>query len=166
MITIISGTNRKESNTKKVALEYKKFLNERKVENQLLALDEVDVFEKNEDFLKMESFFLKSTDKFIFILPEYNGSFPGVLKMMIDNSDVKSSWPNKKALLVGVASGRAGNLRGLEHLTGSLMHMKMIVHPNRLPISGIHTILDEAGTIIDPNTINTIQIQIDEFINF
>lgn len=166
MITIVSGTNRKDNNTKKVALTYQKLLAEKNIDSKVLALDEHNVYERDDDFVIMENEYLKSAEKIIFVLPEYNGSFPGVLKMMIDNSDVKTAWPNKKALLVGVASGRAGNLRGLEHLTGSLMHVKMIVHPNRLPISSIHTLLNEAGGIDDANTIKIINAQLDEFINF
>lgn len=166
MITIISGTNRKGNSTKKVALAYKKILAEKKVDAKLLALDEVDVYERNEAFEKMENEYLKKADKFIFIMPEYNGSFPGVLKLMIDNSDVANVWHNKKALLTGVSSGRAGNLRGMEHLTGSLLHLKMTVHPNRLPISSVHTLIDDAGAIINADVIKTIQIQIEEFLNF
>ncbi len=166
MITIVSGTNRKDNNTKKVALEYQKLLAEKNMESKVLALDEYNVYERDEAFVTMENEYLKGAEKIIFVLPEYNGSFPGVLKMMIDNSDVKTAWPNKKALLVGVASGRAGNLRGLEHLTGSLMHLKMIVHHNRLPISSIHNLLNEVGEITDAGTLKTINEQLDEFINF
>jgi chromate reductase, NAD(P)H dehydrogenase (quinone) len=166
MITIIAGTNRKGSNTKKVAQVYKKLLAENNIDSKLLSLDEFEVYERNADFELMENEYLIAADKFIFILPEYNGSFPGVLKMMIDNSDVKSAWPNKKALLVGVASGRAGNLRGMEHFTGTLMHIKTIVHHNRLPLSSIHTLLNEAGEITDASTMKTINAQLDEFINF
>jgi chromate reductase, NAD(P)H dehydrogenase (quinone) len=166
MITIISGTNRKDNNTKKVALTYQKLLAKKNMESKLLALDEHNVYERNEAFVAMENEYLRNAEKIIFILPEYNGSFPGVLKLMIDNSDVKTAWPNKKALLVGVASGRAGNLRGLEHLTGSLMHLKMIVHHNRLPISSIHNQLNDAGEITDADTLKTINAQLDEFIIF
>ncbi len=166
MITIISGTNRKGSNTKKVSTIYKNFLAEKNIESKILSLEDIDIHERNEAFENMENEYLKAADKFIFVLPEYNGSFPGVLKMMIDNSDVKTAWPNKKALLVGVASGRAGNLRGLEHLTGSLMHLKMIVHHNRLPISSIHNLLNDVGEITDAGTLKTINAQLDEFINF
>jgi chromate reductase, NAD(P)H dehydrogenase (quinone) len=166
MITIIAGTNRKGSNSKKVALEYQKILTQKNIESKLLALEDVNVFERNAAFENIESEFLKAADKFIFVIPEYNGSYPGVLKMLIDNSEVNSVWPNKKALLVGVASGRAGNLRGLEHFTGSLMHMKVTVHPNRLPISSVHTLLNEAAEITNDGTVKTINVQLDEFINF
>jgi chromate reductase, NAD(P)H dehydrogenase (quinone) len=166
MITIIAGTNRKGSNTKKVALQYQKLLQEKHIESKLLALEDVNIFERTTEFETIENDFLKAVEKFIFVLPEYNGSYPGILKLLIDNSEVSKVWPNKKALLVGVASGRAGNLRGMEHFTGSLMHMKVTVHPNRLPISSVHSLLNEAGEITDAGTLKTIDVQLDEFIIF
>jgi chromate reductase, NAD(P)H dehydrogenase (quinone) len=166
MITIIAGTNRKGSNSKKVALQYQKILLEKNIESKILALEDENVTERNEVFETIEQNYLLESDKFIFVIPEYNGSYPGVLKMLIDNSDVNKAWPNKKALLVGVASGRAGNLRGMEHFTGSLMHIKMLVHPNRLPLSSIHNLLNEAGEIIDTGALKTINSQLDEFLLF
>ncbi len=165
MITIISGTNR-DNNTKKVAREYQRFLKEKNTDSILLALDENNVFERNKAFIKMEETFLKPASKFIIIMPEYNGSYPGILKLMIDNTDIAKVWWNKKVLLTGVSTGRAGNLRGMEHLTGSLLHLKMLVHPNRLPISLIDKLLDSDDHISNEGTINSIQTQLEEFINF
>lgn len=166
MITVIAGSNRADNNTKKVAREYNRILTGKGIPNQLLALDEMPVFERNAAFVKMEKQFLLEAEKFIFIVPEYNGSYSGILKLLIDNSDVKPAWANKKALLTGVSTGRAGNLRGLEHLTGSLLHMKMIVHPNRLPISVVNKLLDAQDHIADPATWQVMENQIQEFIRF
>jgi chromate reductase len=165
MITIISGTNR-DNNTKKVAREYQRFLKDKKIDSILLALDENNVFERDNAFIKMEETFLKPASKFIIIMPEYNGSYPGILKLMIDNTDIAKVWWNKKVLLTGVSTGRAGNLRGMEHLTGSLLHLKMLVHPNRLPISLIDKLLDSDDHFSNEGTINSIQTQLEEFINF
>jgi chromate reductase, NAD(P)H dehydrogenase (quinone) len=164
--TIISGTNRQGNNTKKIAKAYQNILQQKGVEAQLLALDEVDITAKNGSFAQMQETFLLPTQKFIIVMPEYNGSYPGILKLMIDSSDIKNAWWNKKALLVGVATGRAGNLRGMEHLTGSLMHIKMLVHHNRLPISQVDKLMDEAGNLTDTGTIKAIEQQLDEFIAF
>jgi chromate reductase, NAD(P)H dehydrogenase (quinone) len=164
--TIISGTNRPGSNTKKVALAYQRILQQKGVEAALLALDEVDVFSKNGSFMQMQEQYLLPAQKFIIVMPEYNGSYPGVLKVMIDSSDVKNAWWNKKVLLTGVATGRAGNLRGMEHLTGSLLHLKMMVHHNRLPISLVDKLLDADGNLADEGTIKAIEQQLDEFIGF
>lgn len=165
MITIISGTNR-DNNTKKIALEYQRFLKEKNIDSLLLALDEKNVFVRDEFFLKMENEFLKPATKFIIIMPEYNGSYPGILKLMIDNTDIAKVWWHKKVLLTGVSTGRAGNLRGMDHLTGCLLYMKMLVHPNRLPISVVDKLIDSNNQISNNGTINAIKTQLDEFINF
>lgn len=165
MITIISGTNR-DNNTKKVALEYQRLLKEKNIESVLLALDEKDVSIRNDSFMKMEEAFLKPASKFIIIMPEYNGSYPGILKLMIDNTDVAKVWWHKKVLLTGVSTGRAGNLRGMDHLTGVLLHLKMIVHPNRLPISVVDKLLDRENQFSNAATVNAVQTQLEEFIHF
>ena len=115
--------------------------------------------------MKIEEEILIPTQKFIFIIPEYNGTFPGVLKAMIDNSDVIKVWHNKKALLTGVSSGRAGNLRGMDHLSASLQYMKMSVHYNKLPISAINKVMDTDGRL-NVETFKEIEQQLDQFVNF
>ena len=166
MITIIAGTNRKDSNTKKIAEAYKKILLQKGVKCKILLLDEIEVHERNEAFIEMENKYLLEAEKLIIAMPEYNGSFPGILKLMIDNTDVKNVWPNKKILLAGVSTGRAGNLRGMDHLTGVLLYLKANVHYNRLPISIVHTLLNDDGILTDEATINTLNTQVDEFLLF
>jgi NAD(P)H-dependent FMN reductase len=166
MITIISGTNRGDNNTKKVVLEYQRLLSEKNVEAVIYALDEINGAVRNEAFIHAEEELLQSAEKFIIIMPEYNGSYPGILKLMIDNTNVKSTWWHKKVLLTGISTGRAGNLRGMEHLTGSLLHMKMLVHPNRLPISIVDKLMDNNGRFTDINTLAAIDTQLEEFLDF
>jgi NAD(P)H-dependent FMN reductase len=165
-ITIISGSRRDDNNSKKVALEYQRLLRLKEVESALLSLDELDVLHRNADFLEMENRFLIPAKKFIIIMPEYNGSYPGILKLMIDNTDVAKAWAYKKVLLTGVSTGRAGNLIGMEHLTGSLLHMKMIVHHNRLPISQVTKLMNEQFQFNDQATLQAIQVQLDDFLTF
>lgn len=166
MITIISGSSREDNNSKKVALEYRRLLLEKNIGTLLLSLDEISVFSRDDAFKKMEAEYLKAAGKFIIVMPEYNGSYPGILKLMIDNTDTSKVWWFKKVLLTGVSTGRAGNLRGMEHLTGSLLHMKMIVHPNRLPISIINKLMDETGRFTDIPTLQAIDTQLEEFLGF
>ena len=54
-------------------------------------------------------------------------------------------WAGKKACLVGVSDGRAGNLRGMEHLTGILHYLKMHVYYDKLPISVVNLVMDAEG---------------------
>jgi len=165
MYTIISGTNRIGSHTEKVAKEYKRILAEKNIEAPIITLLNLDVLHRNAAIIKIEDEILIPTDKFIFIVPEYNGSYPGVLKALIDNSDIKKVWQFKKALLTGVATGRAGNLRGMDHLADTLHYMKMNVHYNKLPISVIDKVMDETGRL-NAETLRVINFQLDEFIKF
>jgi chromate reductase len=166
MYSIISGTNRPGNTTIKVAELYQQLLAAKDIDATLISLEGLKVDTRNDEIRKLEREVLIPSEKIIFISPEYNGSIPGVLKSLIDNSDIEKVWKGKKALLVGVSSGRAGNLRGMDHLTGILHYLKMIVHHNKLPISVINKITDDAGMITDPGTLSAIKTQIAEFIEF
>ena len=98
-------------------------------------------------------------------MPEYNGSFPGVFKLMMDISDLSTCWNFKKVMLVGVANGRAGNLRGIDIMTNMCNYMKMHVFYNKLPISAVSSEI-ENDVFIKEQTIQTIKTQIEGFIKF
>ncbi|HRE52745.1 MAG TPA: NAD(P)H-dependent oxidoreductase [Flavitalea sp.] len=163
---IISGTNRKESNTYKIASIYQQELEKKNIRADLLSLENLDLSGRNTGYIEIEKKLLLPTAKFIFIIPEYNASFPGVLKTLLDLSDYKNVWWGKKALLTGISSGRSGNVRGMEHLTSILHYLKVVVHPNKLPISGVHNLLNGSATIQDAQTLRVINEQLDEFIKF
>jgi chromate reductase len=166
MYTIISGTNRPDSNTLKIARQYRELLLRKGIDSHLLSLEGLNVLERNPSYITIEEDILIPTPKFIFISPEYNGSIPGVLKCMFDISDIRKVWWGKKALLTGVSIGRAGNLRGMEHLTGILHYMRVTVYHNKLPISVVNTLLNETGEVADKSTLTSIDKQLDEFIEF
>ena len=165
MYTIISATNRKGSNTLKVAHQYQTLFKEFGLESNLLSLENFRSFERDEAFNVLEETYLISATKYVFIMPEYNGSFPGIFKLMMDISDLASCWNHKKVMLVGVATGRAGNLRGIDNMTNMCHYMKMNVLPNKLPISNINHELQE-GIFTNENTLQTIKTQIEQFIHY
>jgi chromate reductase len=166
MYTIISGTNRTGSYSIKIARQYQQMLAEKGVQASLISLEHLDVSKRNAALKILEEKILIPATKFVFIAPEYNGSIPGVLKSLIDSSDIQKDWWGKKALLVGISTGRAGNLRGMDHLTAILNYVNMVVHPNKLPISVVHKLVNEEGEIIDKSTLQAINVQLDEFIAF
>ena len=163
---IISGTNRLNSNTQMVARQYQRLLATKGIEALFFSLEGWKWLEKSAAFDQLQKELLIPPERMIFILPEYNGSIPGVLKVMIDLTDHRSVWKGKKALLTGISTGRAGNLRGLEHMTGILNYLKVVVHPNKLPISSVDKLLNGEGKITDEDTLQAIENQINEFIEF
>ena len=164
--TIISGTNRNGSNTLKVALQYQQMLEVKGVKAELVSLEGLDLNEKSALLKKLEEEVLIPTDKFIIVMPEYNGSYPGSLKTIIDMSDIRKVWWGKKALLTGISTGRAGNLRGMDHLTGALNYLKVHVHHNKLPISSVDKLLSHGSVITDTPTISAMEHQVEEFLAF
>ncbi len=166
MMTIIAGTNRPDSMTLKTANLYYKLLREREHDVHLLSLENKQVWERGPAMLSLEKQYLIPAQKFVLIMPEYNASFPGILKVMIDNSDIKKCWWYKKAMLVGLSDGRAGNLRGIEHMTAILHYMKVHVLYNKVLISRIKEEMNNTGELLKPETEKVITEQIDDFMRF
>lgn len=166
MITVISGTARSDSYTLRLAAHYHKLLVERGQEAHLLSLEDLPVWERSPELLDAEQRMLIPSERFVFIMPEYNGSFPGRLKTMIDNSDIKKCWWGKKAMLTGLADGRAGNLRGLEHMTGILQYLHVHVYWDKLPLSRISEEIDAEGKLLKPTTEAVIRAQVEGFLRF
>ena len=104
MITIISATNRPGSSTLKLARYYQKKILEKDAEAGLLSLSqlpaniiETDLYGKRSpEFQKIQDI-VTATDKFLFIIPEYNGSFPGILKVFIDACSFPQSFYEKES---------------------------------------------------------------------
>ena len=167
MITVISGTDRNDSNTLRVATLYHRMLAARtRLPLGLISLQGLPVWERSPELKTLEQDILIPTTHFLFIMPEYNGSFPGILKTMMDNSDIKRCWWGKKALLTGLADGRAGNLRGLEHMTGILQYLRVNVYWDKLPLSRINEEIDADGSLLKPTTKAVMEAQIDGFLKF
>lgn len=166
MITVISGTARPDSYTLRLAGHYHRLLQERGQDVHLLSLEDFPVWERGPELLDAEQRFFIPSERFVFIMPEYNGSFPGRLKTMIDNSDIKKCWWGKKALLTGLADGRAGNLRGLEHMTGILQYLHVHVYWDKLPLSRVSEEINSEGKLVKPTTEAVIKAQIDGFLKF
>ena len=173
MITIISGTNRPHSNTLKLAKYYQKSLLKRGQESQLFSLEalpdtiiKTDLYGKRIEAFKPIQEMMSSTEKFLFIIPEYNGSFPGVLKTFIDACDFPESFYNKKACLVGLSSGRYGNIRGLDHFAGICSYLHLNVLPLRLHISSIKLEMNDSHDLFKEDTLKFTAEQMDKFIEF
>lgn len=166
MITIISGTNRPDSRTVQIARHFLAQLNELGEEVQLLDLAEVDMAHYVRDMydakamapalVALQQRFILSVKKLVFVVPEYNGSYPGVVKLFIDGISV-NEYPknlgNKHIALIGVSSGRAGNLRGMDHLATTINHMGGWLLPNKLPVSNVNKLLNDTGELVDEATI-------------
>src|SRR5690606_9494589 len=107
MITIITGTNRKNSSSIRLARYYQHLLSERVTDSHLFSLEDLpaDLLVSDLYGARSEAFTrildqIGESRNIIFIIPEYNGSFPGVLKLFMDACEYPDSFKGKKAALV------------------------------------------------------------------
>ena len=173
MITIVSATNREGSITYKVAMLYSEILNQMDVKHQIFDLSHLpnDFIFSNfddtstDDFVNQVDQYIIKADRFIVISPEYHGSYPGIFKAFIDcigNEGIKE----KKVALVGVSTGRAGNLRGLDHLSALFHHLRAEVYSSKPKLSVVHKLFNEQDVLDDSDTLKLIQNQINGFLTF
>ncbi|WKK58910.1 NADPH-dependent FMN reductase [Sphingobacterium sp. BN32] len=173
MNLIISGTNRKRSNSLRVAKFYQQELMRRGEQFEILSLEDLpdnlsvtDLYgQRSDEFASIQEK-VSTARKFIFIIPEYNGSYPGILKLFVDACSFPSSFYHKKAVLVGLSTGKYGNIRGVDHFTGVCNYLRMHVLPLKIHIPLVQNELNEEGNINDPLTLKFIDEQMDEIAKF
>ncbi len=120
---------------------------------------DTDLFDaRSSAFQQILDEYIAPAQKFVMVVPEYNGSFPGIYKLFID-AIKPELFRGKKVAMVGVSSGRAGNLRGMDHLTGVFHYLGMFIWPNKLPVSRVLTLFDNNGNLNDEYTIKVLEKQ-------
>jgi len=172
MLTILSATNRSNSQTARFSEQYTHFANE---EGILFSFEQLTdfpnasigdfIYRKGDNPFRTYAHQIFNTHpKILIVVPEYNASIPGILKLVIDCADPEI-FKHKRIALTGIASGRGGNIRGLNHLTEIFHYLKAEVYSNKLPISMIRSLLDENMNIRDENTLKAMQQQLHSFIH-
>lgn len=93
----------------------------------------------------------KSVDGIIIAMPEYNWSFPGSLKNIIDwTSRIDSNnLTGKTALLLSATTGARGGIAGLQQFKSPLEALHMIVFHKVFPLSHAHNAFSENGQLKD-----------------
>lgn len=173
-IYIISGTNRDQAVSLQVATIYKEEFDKRGVASEIIDLKDLpddyiaaalyDNAGSHEGMVDIRKK-MKEAKKFLFIVAEYNGSFPGVLKAFIDGLEFPDTFTGKKAALVGVSSGIQGGVIAMSHLTDILNYCGTHVLARKVKLAGIGKNMQN-GEIINDLYNQLIDWQINEFLEF
>ena len=118
----------------------------------------------NEAFNPVRDHMTKA-NRFIFITPEYNGSFPGVLKAFIDGLKFPGGFKDKKCALVGISSGIQGGSLALSHLTDIFNYCGMHVLADKVKLFRIEQRMED-GELVDELSLNLLKAQAESFIKF
>ncbi|MBC7975204.1 MAG: NAD(P)H-dependent oxidoreductase [Myxococcales bacterium] len=82
--------------------------------------------------------------------PEYQGTYAAMLKLIIENLGYPSVLAHKPVALLGVAAGRIGAVKSIEHLRGVCSHLGAIPLPTSVSVAQVHKVLDADGRCLDP----------------
>jgi chromate reductase len=172
-ILIISGTNRPESNALRVSRALLAHYGAANVPAELFSLAELpcNVFHhdsyatKPPEMVAVQNRVLAAAGLHV-VTPEYNGSFPGVLKYFIDLLKFPESFEHKPVSFVGEAAGAWGALRAVEQLQHIFGYRNAHIYPQRVFIPMVREKFDASGKLIDPELDARLAKQVQGFANF
>lgn len=172
-LTIITGTHRNESKTREVCDQ---LVDRYAASADVTLLDLKDMpqeaflpgayKEKPQAFLPMIDAVMMA-DGLIVVVPEYNGSYAGVLKHFIDLLPFPDAFEHRPVAFVGLAAGIWGGLRSVEHLQGVFGYRNGYVFPERVFVPRIYSVWDSEKKVFNDPLINELlDIQCERFVRF
>jgi NAD(P)H-dependent FMN reductase len=84
---------------------------------------------------------------FFIVTPEYNHSFPGSLKRMLD-SELKN-YVHKPVAFAGVSSGQWGGVRAIEQLVSTVRKMRLVSTFKDMHFPKVQDLFDENGVLLN-----------------
>ena len=84
-------------------------------------------------------------DAFFIVTPEYNHSFPGSLKRMLDSE--LANYNHKPVAIAGVSDGNWGGVRAVESLVPAIRETGLVVLSWDVYFPWVQNIFDEQGNI-------------------
>lgn len=106
---------------------------------------------KNPEYTKLTQW----ADAFFIVTPEYNHSFPGTLKRMLDSE--LSNYIHKPVAFAGVSSGMIGGARAIEALAMSVREMGMVTTFTDVHFPKIQDMFDDNGSLKEEKQIERVK---------
>lgn len=149
-LAVILGTNRENNQSQKVAGFVCRVASETGHFEVTLVDPSVITFEKdgNDDTAKNPEYsrITDEAEAFIIVTPEYNRSFPGSLKRMLDTE--MKNYTHKPVLTVGVSSGIYGGSRVTQHLQPILRRLGLVSSFMEVNVAKVQDVFEDGD---EPN---------------
>jgi len=173
-ITVVSGTNRPGSRTRRVAQRLlERYARVDGVQAEILDLKDLptslaapEAYDEKPPAFRPFADRVLASDGLHVVSPEYNGGMPGILKLFIDHLPFPESFERRPVAFVGVAAGRFGALRPIEQLQGVFGYRNAHVYPPRVFIAGAARALDDDGEAVEPFVRGLFDDQVTGFVDF
>ncbi|HAW79497.1 MAG TPA: NADPH-dependent oxidoreductase [Balneola sp.] len=172
-LSIISSTDRPNSWSLKLSNYISRLYAERNVKAKVVSLEDfplADVvggkYGKEITSIKKFREPILEADGIIFVIPEYNGGFPGILKMFIDYLPFPGAFEKMPMAFVGEASGAFGALRPVEQFQMIANYRNAIQFPERVFIPRVSKEFDPETGLVDDFKQKLLDSQVENFIKF
>jgi NAD(P)H-dependent FMN reductase len=154
-ISIISSSVRKGRQSHRVALYFKRYLEENGLASaEILDLDKYrfPIFEERlrfqespgEKIIEFASK-IRESDGIIIVTPEYNGGYPASIKNIIDL--LYDEWHRKPVAISTVSDGNFGGTQVIISLQFILWKMRAWTVPAMFPVPDVEDNFDESGIL-------------------
>lgn len=105
---------------------------------------------------------MERADGMVLVIPEYNHSFPGLLKHVLDSC--LEEYIHKPAAIVGVSAGSFGGARGIQNLLPVLRELGLTATFTDLYFGSVAKIFDMTGRLLEPAFVERTANFLDELI--
>ncbi|MHC5067114.1 MAG: NADPH-dependent FMN reductase [Planctomycetota bacterium] len=105
-------------------------------------------------------------DGVVFIVPEYNGSYPGVLKLFVDMLPYPQGFDQRPCAFIGLAAGQFAGLRAVEAFQAVAGYRMALQYPRRVFIAGSYGQFDGDGQLTDSDLRERVRAQAAGFTTF
>lgn len=105
---------------------------------------------------------LAGADALVIVSPEYNHSFPGLLKHFLDG--YLKEYIHKAAGVVGVSAEPFGGARGIQDLLPVLRELGLVAIFWDVNIGTVQTVFDESGRLLDEAIVRRTDKFLDELV--
>lgn len=172
-MTLVVGTNRPGSNTRKIANHVEEIYRELHTPLHTLDLANLppEIFHPSSYAAKPPAFRpfadgVLQAEGLVVVTPEYNGSVPGILKYFIDMLKFPESFERRPVCFVGLGAGMWGALRPVEQLQAIFGYRNAYLYPERVFFPRVNDLLNESGRLNDAGLVQRLKDQAAGFIEF
>jgi NAD(P)H-dependent FMN reductase len=90
---------------------------------------------------------VSAADGLVIVTPEYNRSYPGLLKHVLDSC--LKEYIHKAVGIVGVSAGGFGGTRVIENMLPTMRELGLVTIFWDVNVSKVHEVFDESGALKD-----------------
>lgn len=171
-IVVVCGTNREGALSRLLAREVAQTYTERGHEVDFLDMAELPADallptaykEKTPSVDALVQRFL-ACDGAVFVIPEYNGSYPGIVKLFVDMLPYPEGFDSRPCAFIGLAAGQFKSLRAVEHFQQVAGYRNAYVYPRRIFIGdSFKQFID--GKLADDELTKRLDAQAEGFLHF